>query len=155
MTLPQDSIRTTTPQDHAPRPHQATGLHTMRTPAQPQPHRRHATPFMAATLHAAPRTHATPAALDAAPHTHATPAAPHTHATPAPLHAAPRTHATPATLQELEVLVGLDVDPLAHQIAGARLTALARPGVKMHWVRANYRCLGYGVWGLGFCFLAG
>jgi hypothetical protein len=45
--------------------------------------------------------------------------------------------------QELEVLVGIDLDPTAHALAKARLAAVERPGVTMHFMRGNYRCDGY------------
>ncbi len=48
-------------------------------------------------------------------------------------------HYLAVCLQELEVLVGIDVDPTAHEIAGARLRSVAPPTTIIHQVRSNYR----------------
>ena len=44
-------------------------------------------------------------------------------------------------MQELQTLLGIDLDPTAHRIAGERLQAAlqGRPGFTTHLLRGNYR----------------
>lgn len=41
---------------------------------------------------------------------------------------------------ELRTLVGLDVDPLAHELAGARIRSSAPSTLSVHLIRSNFRC---------------
>lgn len=51
-------------------------------------------------------------------------------------------------VQEMDVFVGIDLDPTAHRIAQQRLEAVKSPHLQTHFVRGNYRYAAGGMFAL-------
>lgn len=44
------------------------------------------------------------------------------------------------SLQDLQDLIGIDVDPTAHEFAGAKLRQYAHAELRIHHLQGNFRC---------------